>query len=326
MRENFELLEDFQGSDVSDQDYYTEDSTEDSAEDSTEMPTVYNFQDSIKEEPLSKDKLLVNRKDTSEITSKSEEAVRKTSREKTDFPGEDKDPFLSLSGWSDGHMHRLHILMPTEDDMIETTNDLTRDRCPEMRYWKSIITFWSGNFDSNCIRLSNIQIPFVGNKNYGKNYVYMSLPIELRERILIAVGKDYILNPDDKTIPKQNGYWYKAVNGIEGSFGIGDPVTRDFAPRDIGDIFAATGLGIVATVHLKFFCKANTTKMQDLNSAVPRTVSVELIRGYISNIKVKVPPPQRRAGAASEEQIPVLTSNDLADEKLIRDLRKLGLN
>ena len=118
--------------------------------------------------------------------------------------------------------------------------------------------------------------------------------------------------------------WWRIATNVPESFRVINHETMKFHKRSLQTIFDATQSCVSCSATLGFKCKAPTSEMEPLRPTTVRTVTVEVVRGSISQVDINVQIPTRisRERAMIE---PVATSADVATDDLMKRLMKLGL-
>lgn len=236
-----------------------------------------------------------------------------------------KNPFPSFGEWTETELSEIEIVVPVLTGKNETTNDLTRDTKPEMRYWKAPIVFKFNGYTSTTMRFDNVPIPFHTGKGYGSSYVYLCLPGFAADKFAEA-GK--IRRPTvahEKSLKPDPNRWWKVANKVEESFGIINNDNKKFQKKSLETIFDATSSGILASVVLSFMFKAHTDSKQPLKPTTGGTISVTLERAYITKTDVNVQMPVKVVDGNKKKVDPVAVSRDVADDSLMKRLQELGL-
>lgn len=233
-----------------------------------------------------------------------------------------KNPFPSVGTWNSTNLSQINIRFPILTGKNETTNELTRESRPEARYWKAPIAFEYGGFVSESMRFDNVHIPFHTGKGYGENYVYMVLPIDAATAFAAAGKANAPTKVTENSLMEDKARWWKIANKVEGLFGV--IINKKFHSKSLATIFDSTQSGISCNVILRFYCKAATDEKEPLRPTTPRSVSIEMVRGYIDTLDVSVQPPTRVSRQRAKVE-PTAVSKDIATDSLIERLAALGL-
>jgi len=236
----------------------------------------------------------------------------------------DKNPFPTFGGWSPSALSQIEISFPILTGKNESTNELTRSKSPEARYWKAPITFKYGNYTSETVRFDNVHIPFHTGKGYGSNYLYLCLPGFIGEAFAEAGKRRAPTKVGENSLVPDSERWWKIANKVEGVFGVINEQTKKFHSKSLETIFDATQSGVSCSVVLSFKCKAATLEMEPLRATTARTVAVEVVRGYINEVDINVQMPVR-VNREKPKSAPVASSKDIATDSLMKRLGELGL-
>jgi len=134
----------------------------------------------------------------------------------------------------------------------ETTSDFTRKSKPKNRYWKGKVTFKFGEFESQILKMSGCDVPYVKATNYGTEFLYASLQKPVADAIIASgLKKDIIISHVDPKINCPSNEWWMTVNGINGRTGVVDS-SGNFSSRDLQTIFMKTEAGVKINFDLVF--------------------------------------------------------------------------
>ena len=236
----------------------------------------------------------------------------------------DRNPFPSFGSWSSASLSQIEICYPVLTGKNETTNELTQSTRPGARYRKALISFKFSSFTSETMRFDNVHIPFHTGKGYGSKSVYICLPGHAGKAFSDA-GKTIAPTRVTETslIPDRQRWWKKA-NDVKQFFGVINHEIKKFHKKSLETIFDATQSGVSCSVTLKFNCKAFTTEMEPLRPTTARTVAVEVIRGFISQVDINIQMPTRVSREKAKIE-PVATCAYVATDHLMERLGELGL-
>lgn len=236
----------------------------------------------------------------------------------------DKNPFPTMGDWTPGTLSAIEICFPTLTGKNETTNELTRSTRPEARYWKAPIVFRYGSFTSETMRFNNVHIPHHTGKGYGSSYIYLCLPGFVGEAFAEAGKRRAPTKVGENSLVPDTERWWKIANNVENAFGIINHTTKKFHAKSLETIFDATNSGISCSVILSFKCKAATTEKEALRPTTARTISVEIVRGFINETDINVQMPTR-VSREKPKSDPIASSSDVATDALMKRLAELGL-
>ncbi|KAI1007506.1 hypothetical protein K3495_g714 [Podosphaera aphanis] len=222
--------------------------------------------------------------------------------------------------WTDAMARELKLYVPPLDGNAETTNELTRVTKPDARYWKAAIRFGLNDTQQDHLRIEGVGIPYVKGQTYGQTYLYVALPRQLRDAFERRLGESCPVETRERSL-SPSIIWWKTVNKVtDKSFGV--VLRNGFVPKNIGHILNTTGKGVTVTANMKFYLKAATANNRPISAGVTRTVGVELIRAYITDVNVDIEPPERAASASTPA---VALPTDVATEDLLGKLNAMGL-
>lgn len=235
-----------------------------------------------------------------------------------------KDPFPTFGDWSPSKLAEIEISFPISTGKNETTNELTRSFKPEVRYWKAPIVFKHGNFTSVTIRFNNVHIPCHTGKGYGSSYVYLCLPRSVGEAFAEAGKRRASTKVGENSLVPDTERWWKIANNVENASSVINQTTKKFHTKSLETTFDATTSGISCCVILSFKFKAATTEKEALRPTTARTVSVEIVRGFINEVDINVQMPTRISREKPRKD-PIACSADVATDSLLKRLAELGL-
>ena len=236
----------------------------------------------------------------------------------------DKNAFPAFGTWDPSTLSQIEICYPVLTGKNETTNELTRSTRPETRYWKAPIAFKYGNYTSDTMRFDNVYVLFHTGKAYGSSYVYICLPGYMGEAFRDAGKTRAPTKIVEASLIPDPQRWWEVANNVQESFGVINQQTRKFHKKSLETIFDASQSGISCSVTLKFNCKASTSETEALRPTTVRTVAVEVVRGFISEMDVNVQMPARVSREKAKVE-PVATATDVATDDLMKRLADLGL-
>jgi hypothetical protein len=236
----------------------------------------------------------------------------------------DKNPFPTFGAWTVTTLGQIEVCFPILTGKNETTNELTRSTRPEARYWKAPVTFKYGNYTSEVMRFDNVHIPHHTGKGYGSSYVYLCLPGFAGNAFAEAGKKRAPTRVTENSLVPNKEKWWKIANKVEDVFGVISHETKRFHQKSLETIFDATQSGISCSVVLKFYCKASTTELEALRPTTARTVSIEVVRGYINEMDINVQMPARVNRERAKVE-PTASAKDVATDSLMKRLGELGL-
>ena len=235
------------------------------------------------------------------------------------------NPMINFKNWNQKAFSELSINFPILTTKQETTNELTREKNPENRYWSGLIEFAGNGHTSKTIIINNVTIPFSDNKNYATNFVYMALPGYMADKFGEDGKRRRPTVVNEASLMPDPARWWKAVNKINDKFGVAIEKTKSFRVIPLAPIFDKTQKGIVCNVELQFYAKASTMDRKPLTASDPQRVTVELVRAYILQTGVDVQPPVR-APRATKYAVPSKTGSDnFASDDLLASLAQLGM-
>lgn len=234
----------------------------------------------------------------------------------------DKNPFPSFGAWTEETFSKVEIVFPILNEKCETTNELTRKSRPESRYWKSPILFKYNGYTSDTLKFDLVRSPYHTAKNYGSDYVYLTLPSYMSGMFAQAGKSKYPTRVNEESLAPNTEIWWKIANRVSNSFGTLDK--KNFHVKSLETIFGTTNAGIGYSATLRFLCKASTPDNTPLKPTVVRNVAVEVVRAYINEVDIDVQMPSRvnKMKPVSE---PIATSRDVASDSLMKRFSELGL-
>lgn len=237
----------------------------------------------------------------------------------------DKNPFPAYAEWNAADMEAIKISFPILSAKNETTNDLTRRSKPEARYWRAPITFSYGAFTSTTMKFSNVSVPYHTGSKYGTDYLYICLPKYVGDAFASAGKAVAPTRSTEVSLVPDNNRWWKILNNVTGKVGIVDPATKKFMPKSLDTIFTQSNAGMTLSMVLSFNCKASTGESSNITASTMRTISVELVRGFIEKIEQNIEGPMRVVANKKSAHVPQATKADVASDDLLQRLSKLGL-
>lgn len=241
----------------------------------------------------------------------------------------EKNPFTTFNKW-DEQTFRQHVTIEI-GPLDETTNDLTRAKGPNVRYWKRAIIFKHKEFTSTLIKFSNVQCPYIPGTQYGAKYMYMVMPLWLGKIICEAAHTNNIRTGMDETRLKSTGnIWWKTLNNMKDGADNSKSGTLDnkgnFSEMSFSTIFKRTRKGILVNADVQFFLKANKINEPDLISDMAPTdefrIATDCSRVCLKDIEIDVeaPPP-----TSTTTPIVAAVKDDVASDDLMTKLSGLAM-
>ena len=174
------------------------------------------------------------------------------------------------------------------------------------------------------MRFDNVHIPFYTGKGYGSNYVYLCLPGHVGKSFDDAGKSRAPTKVIEASLIPDGQRWWKIANNVQKHFDIVNQKTNMFHKKSLKTIFDSTSAGISCSVILRFYCKASTTDMNNIRLITVRTVSVEVVRAFITQIDINVQMPTTINREKTKVE-PVTTAADVATDDLMKRLTDLGM-
>lgn len=245
----------------------------------------------------------------------------------TAAPPGSKNPFETSYAWNAETSKHLEVAFPPMNSSSETTNDLTREKFPENRYWRSTAELKSVGFKSSTIRLENVLLGWSDSRNYGDSYVYAALPSWFKEKVLIAAKGQRPVSPDDPSLQSNVEQWWRTVNFKDGATGrmVKRGSSTAWAPTPLSTIFSSTNKAITATLVIKVHLKVVNGDKKALTSKDVGKIAIDAERIYLTNIMVDSPPAPRIRKQQAKAADPPAFKKDVESEELAGQLQKLGL-
>ncbi|TQS37377.1 hypothetical protein Golomagni_02150 [Golovinomyces magnicellulatus] len=228
-------------------------------------------------------------------------------------------PFTTDGNWTTETLEKVTAIIPRNDRYAEITSEFAKKRKPNLRFWMAPIQFSKDNHQSDVIRVENVKIPYCQETGYGTKLLYICLPECLRSLFEKNKIPEYNLIIDESNLIGAGGWW-KTVTSVENKLGYVSEKERAFNPLQLNKYFEGYSLGLTATLHLRFVCKASTDKMKELDNSVQRNLKVEVLQGYITSLEKDINQPFRRLPT-----VPKPLPRDVTPEETKKQLLKLGL-
>lgn len=237
---------------------------------------------------------------------------------KTSALPRNRNPFTTVAEWTPEKLSEIEILI---HDLNETTSDFTRKRNPKNRYWKGKVSFKFGEYESNILKMSNCEVPYLKATNYGTDYFIARLQKPVADAIVsAAMKKDILATHVDPRVGASPNEWWMTINGISGRTGVVDS-NGNFTPRDLHSILTKTESGVRVNLDLVFSLRLTIEGGQDRKNTNAFRIVPDCSRAAIKAVRQDITPP------AVESQIPSqpAAKADVASQELIDALDALLL-
>lgn len=258
--------------------------------------------------------------------------------------------------WDEDTLKNLTIdFAPRADNTNEFTRTEVRSKVPR-RYYDVKLSFeWNGK-TSSYLKADDGIIPYVPPRpprnnrkgappqnNYGRSFVYASLPRGLLDRIINeAANHGYRVHPGDPKMPSNDDDWWVTLNISQGAHvKMERKKGAGHTDASLSRIFMASKLGVAANLvlSLKLKCSVDEAVKEDgtyydfdeASPAVPDedtiwTLTSSAAAIYITDVGVDVAPPVRETGSAAAVPASFATTEaDSAADDMEEKLKKLGI-
>lgn len=228
-----------------------------------------------------------------------------------------KNPFDTQSNWTADLLDQINVFV---GEPIETTNDFTKSKKANARYWSTEVVFKYESYESKVIKMAGCQVPYVQSASYGGDYFYTTFNKALGDAIVKA-GNDIGLTvqANDDKLPYTDEFPWKTINKAAGRVGILDKEGK-FIPKDLHNVLLKTEGGIRASVDIIIKLKGNTTG-SNRNARTPFKIVADCSRCYIRQTRQDIPAPELESVVETLRG----TRADVASDDLISELESLDL-
>lgn len=233
------------------------------------------------------------------------------------FP-QKSDPFKTFNAWDEETFGQIDV---TVDAISETTNDYTRSKNPNNRYWRAAVKFSYKNFSSEVIKQANVEVPYNRGANYGEDYMYVCMPKFIGAGIANAAAKQGItVQTDEDRINSTETKWWKTLNNCKERCGV---VTNDgeFQERRIANAFVTTKKGIRINLDYCVFLRLTKSDKSDRNDKDIFKVVLDCSRVALKEVKVDVEQPPLTSRIATSSAV----KDDIATDDLLAQLESMGV-
>lgn len=240
-------------------------------------------------------------------------------------PPTNVNTFESFNKWDAINSKGIKITFPKLVSKDEVTVEAIKLSHPDERYWGRDVVFTYGTHLARFIKLEKIPVPYISGERYGNNFVYIGLPLWLREKLVESGKSVRRVLPDENRLEPNNRYWWKAINKFDGKIGFAHKDSPgEFIPKSVNDIFQTTGNGFLMNVQIAIRAKCSSEERKPLSATTPFTLGVRLLCGWIQDINVVTLPPTRVANDANV-MAPIACTSDFGSDALAAKMSALGL-
>lgn len=228
-----------------------------------------------------------------------------------------KNPFETISNWTPELLSLIDVVVA---EPVETTNDFTKSKKANARYWSAEVLFRYEAYESKVIKMTGCQIPYIQNASYGGDYFYSTFNKALGDAIVKAGNNiGLTVQPNEDKLPYTDEFPWKTINKAGGRVGILDREAR-FLPKNLHDLLLKTESGIRASIDVIIKLKGNTNG-PNRNQRTPFKIVVDCSRCYIRQTRQDIPAPELESVVETIRG----TKADIASDDLINELEGLEL-
>jgi hypothetical protein len=213
-----------------------------------------------------------------------------------------------------------------EPVFAETTSKFTKTLNDKARHWKAAVWMGDKKLSSKVFTIPNVLVCTnpTANDKYGRDYAYLGIPRYVYSGIVSGMGRSIATGDTDARFKRSEEYWWTVTNDVT-ELATSANTTGNLEFLSVADVVQKTGHGFFVDLMVTMDLKFKTVDSTEIKSNSIPTLTINVIRGIIRQLKVEYDGPVVASSSKVSGDDVALGRSNVTPEDVLAALKDLVL-